>query len=202
MVMKIKALLFDLSGVLLDFRGPETLFALSGGKITREIFLNFWFESACAAQFTLGHCSPEEFAQGAIGYFNLDLTPAQFIENYRSWYQGPFPNALEIVAELKEKFMVGCLSNTNCIDTPRFRDELRLHELMDPCIFSNEVGLMKPDLAIYRLAAGRMALKPGEIMFFDDSQRCVDAARSIGMNAQRVDGPLPIRQMLCNFGIV
>ncbi|HEY6745361.1 MAG TPA: HAD family phosphatase [Mycobacteriales bacterium] len=60
--------------------------------------------------------------------------------------------------------------------------------LFDAVVISGEVGLRKPDPAIYELAAQRMALPPDQIVFVDDLRPNVRAAVSAGMvGVQHVD---------------
>jgi glucose-1-phosphatase len=200
--MIIKAIIFDLVGVLLDFCGPEKVLELSEGRIGDAKFGKFWVESEWALRFSQGTCSSEEFAKGAVAYFGLNIESEAFLENYRSWYQGPYPGALELVIYLKQNYKIGCLSNINEIYTPRFRQELRLHEIMDDCVFSNEVGMIKPGTDIYFLAARRLGFGMNNILFLDDSQPNVDAALSSGMLAWRVDRPDGARQALMEFGLI
>jgi putative hydrolase of the HAD superfamily len=58
-------------------------------------------------------------------------------------------------------------------------ERLRAH--FDVLVVSGEVGLRKPDPAIYELAAARLALPPQRIVFVDDLERNVEAARACGM---------------------
>ncbi|MBQ1303981.1 MAG: HAD-IA family hydrolase, partial [Erysipelotrichaceae bacterium] len=53
-------------------------------------------------------------------------------------------------------------------------------------VFSCDAGLLKPDPAIYQLLMDKYGLKPEETVFFDDSARNVEAARSLGIHAARV----------------
>jgi epoxide hydrolase-like predicted phosphatase len=56
-----------------------------------------------------------------------------------------------------------------------------LGELFDTWVISGEVGLRKPDPAIYALAAERMALPPQSIAFVDDLPGNLKPARALGM---------------------
>jgi epoxide hydrolase-like predicted phosphatase len=58
-------------------------------------------------------------------------------------------------------------------------DRLRTH--FDVLVVSGEVGLRKPDPAIYALAAERLALPPSRIVFVDDLEPNVTAARRCGL---------------------
>ena len=60
--------------------------------------------------------------------------------------------------------------------------------LFDAVVISGEVGLRKPDPAIYSLAAERMELPPEQIVFVDDLRPNVRAAVAVGMvGVQHVD---------------
>ena len=48
-------------------------------------------------------------------------------------------------------------------------------------VISAEVGLIKPDPRIYRLALAKLGARPEESVFIDDVPANVDAARSAGM---------------------
>jgi epoxide hydrolase-like predicted phosphatase len=56
-----------------------------------------------------------------------------------------------------------------------------LEELFDAAVISGEVGLRKPDPAIYTLAAERLELPPEAIAFVDDLPGNLKPARALGM---------------------
>ena len=63
-------------------------------------------------------------------------------------------------------------------------DEAELSPLLDTVVESAHVGIEKPDPAIYRLAAERLALPAAEIVMVGDNfDRDVRSARTIGMRA-------------------
>ena len=60
----------------------------------------------------------------------------------------------------------------------------RLAELMDAMVISGEVGLRKPDPAIYRLALERLGIaEPAAAAFVDDASPNVEGAAALGMHA-------------------
>ena len=78
----------------------------------------------------------------------------------------------------------GLLSNSWGLDYER----VGWDALFDAVVISGEVGLRKPDPAIYELAAQRMALLPEQIVFVDDLRPNVRAAVAAGMvGVQHVD---------------
>jgi epoxide hydrolase-like predicted phosphatase len=60
-------------------------------------------------------------------------------------------------------------------------DRDQLAELFDAWVISGEVGLRKPDPAIYALAAERLALPPEACVFVDDLPGNLKPARALGM---------------------
>lgn len=59
----------------------------------------------------------------------------------------------------------------------------RLAAHLDVLVISGEVGLRKPDPAIYALACERLGMPAGDIVFVDDMPRNVEAARDAGLQA-------------------
>jgi epoxide hydrolase-like predicted phosphatase len=62
-------------------------------------------------------------------------------------------------------------------------------ELFDVVVDSCEVGLRKPDPAIFRLTCERLGVAPEAAVFLDDTRRHVDAAREVGLHAILVEDP-------------
>ena len=60
-------------------------------------------------------------------------------------------------------------------------DRELLGELFDTCVISSEVGLRKPDPAIYELAAARLGLQPADCVIVDDLGGNLKPARALGM---------------------
>jgi putative hydrolase of the HAD superfamily len=54
-------------------------------------------------------------------------------------------------------------------------------------VVSCEVGVIKPEAAIYELLCERYQLEPADTLFFDDMQENVDGARQCGLQAQRLE---------------
>ena len=62
-------------------------------------------------------------------------------------------------------------------------DRSTFAELFDGVVISGEVGLNKPDAAIYELGAERVGLSPAECVFVDDLRENCEGAEAVGMTA-------------------
>jgi epoxide hydrolase-like predicted phosphatase len=50
-------------------------------------------------------------------------------------------------------------------------------------VYSYEVGVEKPDRRIYEITCQRLGVDPSEVVFLDDLEANVTAARQLGMRA-------------------
>jgi HAD superfamily hydrolase (TIGR01509 family) len=66
---------------------------------------------------------------------------------------------------------------------------------------SGDVGLIKPDIAIYEMHHGAFGLNPARTLFIDDMPANVEAARKAGWQAVRFIDAEILKQDLEGFGI-
>jgi HAD superfamily hydrolase (TIGR01509 family) len=78
---------------------------------------------------------------------------------------------------------LGLLSNANRGWTERFRAR-GIAALFDDVVVSADVGLAKPDPAIFRLAADRLHVAPDACLMIDDQPQHVRGAQAAGMRSQ------------------
>ncbi|WP_406021702.1 HAD family phosphatase [Nocardioides sp. NBC_00850] len=99
----------------------------------------------------------------------------------------PDPTMFALVEELRAAGLrVGLLSNSWGNTYPR----ARIDALLDPVVISGEVGLRKPDVAIYELALDRLGVPADRVLFIDDADPNVLGARASGLRALlHVDHP-------------
>jgi putative hydrolase of the HAD superfamily len=79
----------------------------------------------------------------------------------------------------------------------------RIRALFDAVVISGEVGLHKPQPAIYRLAAARVKAPPQRCVFVDDLRENCAGAEAVGMTAVLHRDPQQTVQRLEGlFGLV
>jgi putative hydrolase of the HAD superfamily len=67
---------------------------------------------------------------------------------------------------------------------------------------SSEVGVRKPDPAIFALAAERIGCRPGRLLYFDDTEENVVGAASSGLAARLFSHPDACRRECAYYGLV
>ena len=110
---------------------------------------------------------------------------------------------VDLVKALRLDYKLSILSNADLTLRERLRDELGIHHLFDDVVCSAEVGMAKPEPAVFSLACDRLRLTPSECVFVDDYEPNVKAAQEIGMSAVlfRVDRGDDLRAQLRALGV-
>ena len=67
-------------------------------------------------------------------------------------------------------------------------------------IFSCEVRLIKPDPAIFELCVSHLKYPSSDVLFIDDRQPNIEAARKIGLRAIQFESARQLRAELKEFG--
>jgi epoxide hydrolase-like predicted phosphatase len=93
------------------------------------------------------------------------------------------------VRELRaEGYRTAILTN-NVKEWGRYWKESIPLDLFELVVDSCDVGLRKPDPAIFRLTCERLGVAPEGAVFLDDTRRHVETARSVGLHAILVRDP-------------
>ena len=93
-----------------------------------------------------------------------------------------------LVEELREAGLrLGVLTNNVAEFRERWRAMLPFDEWFDDVVDSHEVGLRKPNPAIYQLALARLGAEADRTAFLDDVPTNVSAAERVGIRAVLVD---------------
>jgi epoxide hydrolase-like predicted phosphatase len=187
--MAIRAVVFDIGGVLeldaigssvdigLDARWEQRL-GLSPGELDRRME-PIWRAGS------LGECTEEDVHQ-EMGK-RLGMRKAQVDEYMREmwdWYCGRFNVPLaDFFRSLRPRYQTALLSNS--FVGARREEQQRYHfdEMCDLIIYTHEEGIAKPDPRIFELTWKRLGAQPTEMLFLDDSQKIVAAARALGIHA-------------------
>ncbi len=98
------------------------------------------------------------------------------------------PGITELLRDAAERDIpVWCLSNDVGRWSRHLRRELGIEACFSGATISSDVGLRKPDAAIYRAMLEAGGYAPGDLLFVDDRDNNVAVARSIGIESIRFD---------------
>ena len=200
--MRIKIILLDLGGVLVELAGVKRLIELMGNNITPDELSGRWAKSEYVNLYESGKCDTTTFARGFIKEFNIDISPEDFIKEFILYAKDFFPGVVELLREIKSKYTLACLSNTNISQWNGLCERISIDKYFDYNFLSFEIGVMKPEPGIYTYAIEKLGCNPDEIAFFDDTSANIQAGINAGMNAYRVVGVEDLREKLRGLGLM
>ncbi|WP_428407918.1 HAD family hydrolase [Hyphococcus sp.] len=197
----MQTLLFDLGGVVVDYRGPERLAALTKGRMSLDDAHEALSSSENLHAFERGEISPEDFASAVVTEWRLDVTPEFFIADFETWPERFLPGAAELIKGLAGQYRLACLSNINILHWRRC-EALDLPRLFETHFLSHEMGARKPEPKIYLEVIEGLGVQPGDIIFFDDSTANIRAAQKNGLKAFHVSHDEGIAAAIMRAGLL
>ena len=82
------------------------------------------------------------------------------------------------------------------------REQYDFFTWFDDMVISGEVGLVKPDPAIFHLLLAKIGRTAQECIFIDDSSANVQSAQQMGFSAIQFHSPEQLEQNLSQLGIL
>lgn len=138
-------------------------------------------------QFEKGKISEVDFIQG----FQKFIPQADLLEIRKAWNSviGDFPlYRLEFLQMLSRKYRLFLLTNTDSIHINRFEHMVGMsffsdfYQCFEKVYYSYEMGMRKPDPAIFSYILNKHDLSPKRTLFVDDKKENTDAAASLGIH--------------------
>jgi 2-haloacid dehalogenase len=191
---QVKALTFDVFGTVVDWRGS---ILREGQAFGREKGLDVdWAQFAEAWRAGYGP-SMDRVRRGELPWTNIDglhrlilegllepfglsgLSEAELDHLNRVWHRlAPWPDAVEGLQRLRQRYVVASLSNGN---VALLVDMAKHSGLPWDCVLSSELARhYKPDPEVYLLAAQLLGLAPPQVMMVAAHNGDLLAAQRVG----------------------
>ena len=181
--MAIRAIIFDLEGVLMTTREKD--FPMSLAKALQapyDAVYNF-FHGEMNDKVDRGDITQDEFNRSLIQTLGLGDECIPTIKQVIDENCFIDQKIVARIIELKPKFKIGLLSNYSKLMRDKIENDWHIKHLFDDIIISYEVGLIKPDPAIFALAISRLGAARDETVLVDDRLKNIKGAREFGMYA-------------------
>jgi putative hydrolase of the HAD superfamily len=200
---KIKNILFDLGGVILDINvkatqqkfyelGLPSMFMQYPENMLTDLF--FKYET--------GKLSTAEYRDEVRRISGLDLQDASIDEAWNAMLVGIPVQRTRLLGRLRERYRLYMLSNTCPLHVPVFEKMyhdaagVTLHQVFDRIYYSFEIGYHKPDLTAWEYVIRDAAIRPEETLFLDDNIHNIKASQELGFQAIHIHE----RTTLTNLG--
>ncbi len=184
----------------MDFAGFDELARFMPESPGRSEIRDRWIRCEAVRRFERGEIRSDEFAAGVVEELEIDLSPPDFLRNFVEWAREPSAEAISLLGKLARRYRIAALSNANELHTPLHRR--RFSAVIETFYFSDEIGAVKPDRAIFDHVIRDLDVTPDRIAFFDDTPVNVEAAQNAGINAFAVDGLDELKNLLHHLGLL
>jgi putative hydrolase of the HAD superfamily len=199
----IQAVLFDYGGVIgrLDQEEAghlEEKYGLPPGALFSALYeIPEWRE------ISLGRGTEREWLKAVLERL-YELAGRPIPEIRQEWpkiWRGLDEGVVSLARKLRSRYKVGLLSNATKDLEEMLLEHNGITDLFDVVINSARVGLAKPDVRIFHLAAERLGVPISACVFTDDMPHNVEGARAAGMRAFRFQGAAHLESELRALGV-
>lgn len=181
-----KTFLFDIGRVLLDFDFESSLVKLIPERIdnARERIQRV-LEQKDALE--AGLIDPISYAKWALTILESDATAEQF---YQAWQQiftvnEPMWRCIRQLAQKNHQLIL--LSNISAIHCPWIFTTYPEFSYFKHKVLSFEVGILKPELAIYQYAINTYRLDPSSTIYIDDQLQNIASGKKLEFQCWQYD---------------
>lgn len=201
--MALRAVIFDFGMVLTgapDAKAHDELLRITG--LEPERFEHFYWADRHA--YDEGKVTGLGFWQKLVSDAGLNL-PDSTIAELNAWdarmWTTVDPAMLAWHRQLKQEgILTAVLSNIGDTVHESLEREFDWLKNFDALVWSYQLGVAKPDPAIYRHVLKQLGTAPAETLFIDDKSVNVEAAQALGMKALVFTGITALRHDLLAQG--
>jgi len=199
-----QALLFDLGGVLvdIDFSRVLKVWSAYSSLSVEELKTRFGFDLQYHRH-ERGEINATEYFDYLASILDLNASREQIVAGWNAIFIAEFAETSAVVQMMRAHLPCYALTNTNAVhmDTLSilFPNVVRS---FDRIFASHEMGLRKPERAVFEQISQSIGIEAGSILFFDDLLENIEAASEAGLQVVHVRSPKDVRDSLQRLGYV
>ncbi|MDR0825390.1 MAG: HAD family phosphatase [Prevotella sp.] len=210
MSQNIKNILFDLGGVIITLNKQQALDRFTAiGFPNIEAYLGESRQNGIFLEYEEGKINPDNFYKEFRRLAGNENIPSDDIDNgWLGFLVGIPPYKLKLIKELRKKYNVYLLSNTNpsvlkWASTKDFSPEgLPIQAYFDKCYLSFEIGCAKPDKEIFDFILSDSGMIPSETLFLDDGKANIEIGQKLGFETYLVNQDEDLRKVFTDKGLL
>jgi len=187
------AIIFDLGGVLINLDYQLTIDAFKDLGLTNfeEIYTQANQNNLFDAYET-GNISSQHFINSLLPFLPIGTSANKVVHAWNAMILDFPKERLDLLDQLRKKYKVFLLSNTNDIHLQAVNRSLQkvtarnLDSYFDKVYLSHEIKLRKPNTDIFEFVCHEQNLVPKQTLFIDDTFGHITGAQTIGLNTHHL----------------
>lgn len=200
--MTVNAVIFDIGNVLIEWQ-PERRFAETIGPDRAAALFSAFDVHAMMNRIDAGHDFAATIAETAQAHPDWQAEILRFRDGWTEIAQPAIPHSVRLLRALVARGIpTFALTNFGAQNFPLSAAQFPFLTEFDRHYISGEMGLIKPDPAIYAAVERDCALPPETLLFTDDRADNIAAARSRGWKTHLFDGPAGWAHCLVEHGLL
>jgi glucose-1-phosphatase len=201
-MQQTKAIIFDLGGVLLDidFKLSEKAFAELGVTNFSDFF-NQFHSNDLFRRLETG-MDDDLFYDDLRAATGLALSNEQIRDAWNALLLDFRPPSVNILLQLRQKYKLYLLSNTNEIHLQEFQRRYEawrpgqiFDDLFDAAYYSHRIGHRKPNASAFEYVLTKHGLNANETIFIDDSINNIEAAQQLGLQTIHLKAGMRVEEL-------
>ena len=200
----INTIILDLGKVLIDFDHLRSAQRISHfcNKAPKEIF-DLFFASEATVLFEEGKLSPQDFFKRVKEMLDLRLEYESFVPIWNDIFFLTAKNraVYSLANSLRTHYQVALLSNINVLHHEYLKKYFPVFDVFHRVFASYELGVVKPDHAIYKKALEELKVSAEDVFYTDDRAELVESARAIGINSFQFISVVQLKKDLISLGV-
>ena len=199
---EIRHIVFDIGKVLIHY-DPDLPFS----RLIPDADERRWFfDNVCTPNWNIEQDRGRSWADAEALLIAAHPTHADNIRNFRKHWHDMVPHPYDDTVAIMERLIavgrdVTMLTNFAEDTFAEARERFDFLNRPRGVTVSGEIGMIKPDRAIYERHAASFGLEPAATIFIDDSQKNVDGAIAAGWQAVLFTGADRLGRDLAERGI-
>jgi putative hydrolase of the HAD superfamily len=197
----VKALLFDLGGVLISidferaFRKLEQHSRLSLIELQDRFAIDHMYE-----RYERGEIEFPDYANHLRNVLELDCSDSEIAAGWNAIFVEEITDTLTLIESVRNTIPCFAFTNSNSVHQAVWSSNYPgVMGVFEKIFVSSELGIRKPERRAFDRVADSMGFDSSNILFFDDSRENIDGARDAGLQSVLVNSPADVEKALLDI---
>lgn len=180
---RIRGIFFDLGNVLVTLDSGAFVQKMESLTGLNSEQLRSFFTGTLVLDYECGRVNDDEFLSGLSSRAGVEIAKDDFADVWSCLFHEIPPVSEDLLKNLAQKYQLWAISNTNRMHFEYIREHFNFLSHFKGWSLSYELGVAKPDPAIYMHALAGSGIELPEALLIDDQAINVESARNLGMDA-------------------